>query len=105
MRHFNIISCTELADSSKATIFGKITKSFLSTFDAEIGQLADALVHASIAIFNTVTRQLLPTPSKSHYTFNMRDLAKVFQGLLMGNKQRIVSQAIGRASCRERVGQ
>ena len=41
------------------------------------------LVHSTTAMYNTITTELLPTPAKSHYTFNLRDLSKVFQGMLM----------------------
>ena len=38
-----------------------------------------AVVKATLEIYNTIRAQLLPTPAKSHYTYNMRDLSKVFQ--------------------------
>jgi len=48
-----------------------------------IQPLNELLVDATIRVYSTITSQLLPTPAKSHYTFNLRDLSKVFQGVLM----------------------
>ncbi len=44
---------------------------------------------ASIEVYKTVCASLLPTPSKSHYTFNLRDLSKVFQGVLMVEAKKV----------------
>jgi len=40
-------------------------------------------IHATIDLYNQITKNLLPIPAKFHYTFNLRDIAKVFQGILM----------------------
>lgn len=42
-------------------------------------QVAANMVAATLDIYNTIADNLLPTPAKSHYTFNLRDLSKVFQ--------------------------
>ena len=40
-------------------------------------------VNCTIKIYQQIAQDLRPTPTKSHYTFNLRDVAKVFQGVLM----------------------
>ena len=39
------------------------------------------LVSAAIAVYRRTCLSLRPTPTKSHYTFNMRDLSRVCQML------------------------
>lgn len=55
----------------------------------QIAYLVNPLVEATIMVYTTITSQLLPTPAKSHYTFNLRDLSKVFQGVLMADPARV----------------
>lgn len=54
-----------------------------------ITHFADPLVEATVMVYSTITSQLLPTPAKSHYTFNLRDLSKVFQGILMADPAKV----------------
>ena len=49
---------------------------------AQVKPLGDPVTTATINIYRAVSRELLPTPSKSHYLFNTRDLAKIIQGMM-----------------------
>eukprot|EP00983_Pelagomonas_calceolata_P045035 1139524-Pelagomonas_calceolata.AAC.19 len=51
-------------------------------FNEEIQGINQSLLAATIQIYNTIRNEMLPTPSKSHYTFNLRDLSKVVQGCM-----------------------
>jgi hypothetical protein len=53
-------------------------------------QVTDPLVAATVEVYNSIRASLLPTPSKSHYTFNLRDLSKVVQGCMRGDPRSTV---------------
>lgn len=43
--------------------------------------MKDSIVSATLDVYQRVMAQLLPTPTKSHYTFNLRDIRFVFPHL------------------------
>ena len=83
VRHFNLINFVPFSNESLKRIFTTILDWFLASngFSADVLATSSPVVSATIAIYDTIAAKLLPTPTKSHYTFNLRDLAKVFQGL------------------------
>jgi len=90
VRHFVVVNATPMDDSSMSTIFTTVLQSF--TGNPAVGEdVKDAsarIVQASIKVYNTMIVDMLPTPAKPHYTFNLRDLGKVFQGMLQVDPKR-----------------
>ena len=48
--------------------------------------MTESLVQSTVEVYNSLRAELLPTPSKSHYTFNLRDLSKVGWGVQGGGQ-------------------
>jgi dynein heavy chain len=84
-RHFNML-CMQPGDDKVLTrIFEAIFCGFLDElrFADELKQIRSGVVAATIELYHRISNELLPTPTKFHYTFNLRDISKVFQGMLM----------------------
>lgn len=83
LRHFSMIWLCNLSQDSMYRIFSKILHGFVSFTMPEYEKIVEKLVKGSVNIYIRIQKELLPTPTRSHYTFNLRDLSKVFQGVLM----------------------
>ena len=57
-----------------------ILNGFFHDFPQAVKQAAESIVGAAVEIYNRMSAELLPTPAKSHYVFNLRDLSKCVQG-------------------------
>lgn len=82
-RHFNMLWVPNLSKKSMELIFSSIVKGFLELYPkSSLDMFADPVVRASVDIYEETIKKFLPTPTKSHYTFNLRDMSKVVQGIL-----------------------
>ena len=90
-RHFNIISYVSMDRQSMDVIFSTILHNFLLSFDESIQSLCNDIVAATIDIYSVIIEDLRPTPTKPHYMFNLRDISKVFQGVLMCHPRKVLS--------------
>lgn len=77
LRHFSMVWLTALSSGSLNRIFQAVLGGFLQAIVPSLNDLTEPLVAASVKIYERIASELLPTPAKSHYTFNLRDLSKV----------------------------
>mmetsp|Transcript_28190 Transcript_28190/g.33408 ORF Transcript_28190/g.33408 Transcript_28190/m.33408 type:complete len:2629 (+) Transcript_28190:1-7887(+) len=82
-RHCNVLCVPSASDSAMSLIFTSILTGFVYKFDGSVKSLVKGTCEATVELYNRISAELLPTPSKFHYTFNLRDVSKVFQGMLM----------------------
>merc|ERR1712000_581543 len=83
LRYFHLLAVPNLSEDNMKKIFVSILSGFLSHgFGDEISELAKPTVNATVELYSRIIGDLRPTPTRSHYVFNLRDLAKVVQGVL-----------------------
>ena len=49
----------------------------LAEFEEEVKPIGDIMTQATIEMYEGVVSKFLPTPTKIHYLFNLRDISKV----------------------------
>lgn len=94
--HFNCFSINEFTADTMLRIFSNVLLIGLK----KVGHAMDVIgtvtqiVNATLYVFNSSCVNLKPTPEKSHYIFNLRDIARVCAGCSMLRKESVDSKKI-----------
>ncbi|NXE11184.1 DYH7 protein, partial [Lophotis ruficrista] len=96
LRHFNVCTINSFSDETMIRIFSTIVDLYLKTsqFSSEFFTIGKQIVTATLEVYKKAIKNLLPTPAKSHYTFNLRDFSRVIHGCLLIKRQSVESKHV-----------
>ncbi|XP_071037846.1 dynein axonemal heavy chain 3 [Parasteatoda tepidariorum] len=84
VRHLNVMGIDAFDDETLCHIFTSVVHwQFIKGYDPSILKLEKVVVDATKDIYSAAIENFLPTPTKSHYVFNLRDFARVIHGILL----------------------
>jgi len=63
-----------------------------------VAAVAARLVPATLELWRCAQARLLPTPARMHYEFTLRDLSRVFQGVVLASRDRLGGAAAAAAA-------
>nr|XP_033781609.1 dynein heavy chain 12, axonemal isoform X2 [Geotrypetes seraphini] len=96
LRHFNIFTINAFSDETMIRIFSAIVAFYLrmNEFPPDFFTVGNQIVSGTMEVYKKAMENLLPTPAKSHYTFNLRDFSRVIQGCLLIKKESIENKRV-----------
>uniref|UniRef100_A0A803Y1U1 Dynein axonemal heavy chain 12 n=1 Tax=Meleagris gallopavo TaxID=9103 RepID=A0A803Y1U1_MELGA len=94
LRHFNICTINSFSDETMLRIFSTVVTFYLRSqeFPPEFFSIGNQIVTATLEMYKKAIKNLLPTPAKSHYTFNLRDFSRVIHGCLLIKRSSVESK-------------
>ncbi|KAL8592235.1 hypothetical protein ACOMHN_030910 [Nucella lapillus] len=96
LRHFNIVSMNTFSEENMTKIFSTIILTYLrnNEFVSEFYSLGNTVVAATLEIYDKAMQNLLPTPAKSHYVFNLRDFSRVILGVCLIKRENATDKKV-----------
>ena len=80
--HFFMFNIIPPSVESINEIYGQMLRGKFSGHGKVFRAVLENLTDATVKLWGWMRTTLLPSPSKFHYVFNLRDLSRVFQGIL-----------------------
>lgn len=79
---FNTFNITAPSQDSTLKIYNAILEKHVENFHEDVRALVSKMTSSTVSLYRTIQEKLPRTPVKFHYIFNLRDLSKVYEGLL-----------------------
>ena len=86
---FSVFNVTPPSVESLKHIFGAILQGHCCPFARGVQDTVSKVVELMMSLYQRVSNELPPTPSKFHYIFNLRDLSRVIHGMCITVPDRI----------------
>ncbi|XP_010291294.1 PREDICTED: dynein heavy chain 10, axonemal, partial [Phaethon lepturus] len=85
---FSVFNIPFPSEQSLNLIYASILKGHTAMFNESISAISDKITVCTLELYKMIIRDLPPTPSKFHYIFNLRDLSRVYNGLILTTPER-----------------
>ncbi|NWX97079.1 DYH10 protein, partial [Nothoprocta ornata] len=80
---FSVFNVPFPSEQSLNLIYASILKGHTEMFNESIATISDKMTVCTLELYKMIVHDLPPTPSKFHYIFNLRDLSRVYNGLVL----------------------